>query len=371
MLGSHSFVVDARYRVLKHLGSGSFGCIAGGLDLATNEKIAIKKIANSLEDVDGCKHILREVRLLKHFRDHENVVSLVDIMAPAEGHPWNDVYLVLEKMDTDLHYVIHSNQQLSMDHVQWIMYQLIRGLKAIHSAQALHRDLKPSNVLVNANVDVKICDFGLARGVDASCSPKRHGKLAGTTAHTPLTEYVVTRWYRAPELLVQNHEYDTGVDMWSVGCILAECLSRQVLFKGKDYLHQTRVIVEALKPDEATLVRTVEHGAAKDYIRALSKLEHKPIRDRMPPDAHPLALALLERLLAFDAADRPTAADALGDAYFSCLHGLNDEPDAPPFDFAFEAEGVSEAELRDLVYEEMLEFQPELAARHMEQPMSA
>ena len=113
--------------------------------------------------------------------------------------------------------------------LQYFLYQFLRGLKYVHSANVLHRDLKPSNLLLNANCDLKIGDFGLAR----------------TTSETDfMTEYVVTRWYRAPELLLNCSEYTAAIDIWSVGCILGEIMTRQPLFPGKDYVHQLRLITE-------------------------------------------------------------------------------------------------------------------------------
>lgn len=113
--------------------------------------------------------------------------------------------------------------------LQYFLYQLLRGLKYVHSANVLHRDLKPSNLLLNANCDLKIGDFGLAR----------------TTSETDfMTEYVVTRWYRAPELLLNCTEYTAAIDMWSVGCIFGEIATREPLFPGKDYVHQLRLITE-------------------------------------------------------------------------------------------------------------------------------
>lgn len=112
---------------------------------------------------------------------------------------------------------------------QYFLYQLLRGLKYVHSANVLHRDLKPSNLLLNANCDLKICDFGLAR----------------TTSESDfMTEYVVTRWYRAPELLLNCSEYTTAIDIWSVGCILMEIALREPLFPGKDYVQQLQLITE-------------------------------------------------------------------------------------------------------------------------------
>ena len=136
-------------------------------------------------------------------------------------------------MDTDLTQIIKSEQPLTEEHYKFFLYQLLRGLKYIHSAQIVHRDLvlyffikKPRNLLVNSNCDLKICDFGLAR-------PLFHNIKANV-----LTEYVATRWYRAPELLLSAQHYTTSVDMWSVGCIFAEMLQRKPFLPGTDTKNQ-------------------------------------------------------------------------------------------------------------------------------------
>lgn len=115
---------------------------------------------------------------------------------------------------------------------QYFLYQLLRGLKYIHSAKVIHRDLKPSNLLLNANCDLKICDFGLARP---------------TSENEFMTEYVVTRWYRAPELLLNSSDYTAAIDVWSVGCIFMELMNRKPLFPGKDHVHQMRLLTEVNK----------------------------------------------------------------------------------------------------------------------------
>lgn len=116
--------------------------------------------------------------------------------------------------------------------LQYFLYQILRGLKYIHSANVIHRDLKPSNLLLNANCDLKIIDFGLARP---------------TAENEFMTEYVVTRWYRAPELLLNSSDYTAAIDVWSVGCIFMELMNRKPLFPGRDHVHQMRLLVEVKK----------------------------------------------------------------------------------------------------------------------------
>ena len=148
---------------------GAYGLVCSGTNTDTGKKVAIKKIPKAFEDTIDCKRLLREIKILRHFK-HDNVLGLLDILPPPTGkrNDWKDVYIVSELMDTDLHYIIHSKQALTDDHIQYFIYQILRGLKAIHSAKVLHRDLKPNNLLVNKNCDLKICDFGLARGVEDS-----------------------------------------------------------------------------------------------------------------------------------------------------------------------------------------------------------
>jgi tRNA A-37 threonylcarbamoyl transferase component Bud32 len=235
LAGKHTFTVDRNYSLIRVIGSGAYGVVISASDAKTNSNVAIKMVPKAFSDEVDAKRILREIKLLKHFR-HENIVRLIDMMPPNVEYleDFNDVYLVADLMETDLHRIIYSKQKLSTDHVQYFIYQVLRGLKYIHSCKVLHRDLKPSNLLVNSNCDLKICDFGLARGIDGASCPKT------ATGTMLLTEYVVTRWYRAPEIMLACHEYSYPIDVWSVGCIFAELILRKPLFPGDDYIDQVR-----------------------------------------------------------------------------------------------------------------------------------
>lgn len=155
----------------------------------SSTRVAIKRIS-PFEHQMFCLRTLREIRLLRHFQ-HENIISILDIVRPSSFEGFSEVLLIQELMDTDLHRVIRT-QELTPDHCQYFLYQILRGIKALHSAGVLHRDLKPSNLLLNANCDLKICDFGLARSAE---QPQPDSKAF-------LTEYVATRWYRAPEIML-------------------------------------------------------------------------------------------------------------------------------------------------------------------------
>jgi serine/threonine protein kinase len=168
---------------------------------------------------------------------------------------------------------------------------LIRGLKYVHSANVIHRDLKPANILLNANCDLKICDFGLAR------INNNRGFM---------TEYVTTRWYRAPELLLSQESYTSAIDMWSVGCIFAELIGRRPLFNGKNAIDQVTMIIEHVGSLDSNELAKVQSERARDYIRTLPFFRGVPLFD-LYPEANPLALDLIHRLLAFDPAKRMSA----------------------------------------------------------------
>mmetsp|Transcript_8143 Transcript_8143/g.20208 ORF Transcript_8143/g.20208 Transcript_8143/m.20208 type:complete len:384 (-) Transcript_8143:552-1703(-) len=344
------FETTANYAVRKAVGQGAYGLVCSGRNVESGNTVAIKKIPKAFEDTMDCKRLLREIKILRHFR-HDNVLGLVDILPPSGGQAdWKDVYIVSELMDTDLHYIIHSKQPLTDEHFKYFLYQILRGVHAIHSAHVLHRDLKPGNLLVNKNCDLKICDFGLARGVD----PTKSGSQQ-------LTEYVVTRWYRAPELLVENDIYDEGIDIWSVGCILAEFLGRKAIFPGRDYLQQLRLIIEALGPPSASDLSIIQNPQAVEYIKRLPNKPAVPF-STMYPNASGPAVDLLSKMLVFDPRKRISAAKALEHEYLLALHNVNDEPDAPCFDFNFEAEDVTENQLRELIWEQLRRYHPDIGA---------
>jgi serine/threonine protein kinase len=151
--------------------------------------------------------------------EHENILSIKSVLQPESLEKLNELYVVTELMETDLTQIIKSNQPLSEQHVQFFTYQILRGLKYLHSAGILHRDLKPRNLLVNSNCDLKICDFGLSRANIPYL----------LTKSAQMTDYISTRWYRAPEVILSQKQYTGAIDVWSVGCILAELITRKAL----------------------------------------------------------------------------------------------------------------------------------------------
>jgi serine/threonine protein kinase len=152
----------SRYEVTEVVGKGSYGVVAAALDTLTGEHVAIKKINDVFEHVSDATRILREIKLLRLLR-HPDIVQIKHIMLPPSRREFRDIYVVFELMESDLHQVIKANDDLTPEHHQFFLYQLLRGMKYIHAANVFHRDLKPKNILANGDCKLKICDFGLAR----------------------------------------------------------------------------------------------------------------------------------------------------------------------------------------------------------------
>lgn len=349
MVYDSKFVVDSKYVPLKPLGRGAYGVVCSAIDKTTNRKVAIKKIHKAFEDLIDAKRILREVKLLRHFR-HENIIGLRDLMGPTEEAPFDDIYIVLDFMETDLHKIIYSKNELTDEHVQYFIYQILKGLKFIHSAHVIHRDLKPSNLLLNGNCDLKVCDFGLARGVSENVDYE-------------LTEYVVTRWYRAPEVMCSCQDYDHKIDVWSVGCIMAELLGRKPLFPGDDYIKQMNLIFDVLGTPSKQEMDFISNDKALEYIKGLPKKAKKPFATIFK-DANKLGLDLLDKMLTFNPHQRISVDEALAHPYLKALHNPKTEPDCKlPFDFEFEKIEMTKEVIQDLMWGEILLYRAELKAR--------
>uniref|UniRef100_A0A8C9U718 mitogen-activated protein kinase n=1 Tax=Serinus canaria TaxID=9135 RepID=A0A8C9U718_SERCA len=284
----------------------------------------VKKLSRPFQSLIHARRTYRELRLLKHMK-HENVIGLLDVFTPATSiENFNEVYLVTNLMGADLNNIVKC-QKLTDDHIQFLIYQLLRGLKVLFESR---------------NLNVVILDFGLARQTDDE-----------------MTGYVATRWYRAPEIMLNWMHYNQTVDIWSVGCIMAELLKGKALFPGNDYIDQLKRIMEVVGTPSSELLKKISSEHARKYIESLPHMPQQDLK-AVFRGANPLAVDLLEKMLILDSDKRITASEALAHPYFVQYHDPDDEPEAELYDESIENKERTIDEWKELTYEEVNSFKP-------------
>ncbi|XP_029193217.2 mitogen-activated protein kinase 4-like [Acropora millepora] len=321
----------------KLIGTGGSGTVYSSIDCETNQRVALKRLL--LRDQTNCQAALREITILKKL-EHDNVVKLTKVV-DSEGLPVqessledingaSELFLVEELLDSDLHQILQSNGKLREDYVKLFLYQILRGLKYIHSANIAHRDVKPSNILVDSKtLLLSVGDFGRSRIIDPAYSHSGY-----------LTHRVSTLWYKAPELLLNSSLYDGSVDIWAAGCVFAEMLLGKPLFEGKHEIEQLEVILDSvsltdeewsdLKPQIPE--KTASNREKGQGIPLGSKFTRMDIQ----------ALDLLVKMLQFNPQNRISAEEALAHPYLRqysfpcdepiCLEPLHIEDEVGDFD---------------------------------------
>ncbi|CAH0479314.1 unnamed protein product [Peronospora belbahrii] len=365
-----NFNVDSKYQPIEAIGQGSYGVVCSVRNTQTYEKLAIKKITPMASDEWDATHTLREIRLIRWLGAHENIISLKDLSMCKEK---DELYMMMELADTDLHRLIQSSCLLTEGHIRIIMYQVLSGVKAMHDNGILHRDLKPGNLLLNQDCELKVTDFGLARMMP---NKSQSGlKQNSDDRVSMMTEYVVTRWYRPPELmLAPNGSYDGAVDMWSIGCILGELIARKPLFPGTDFMNQlTRVFQVLPVPEPEDRGYTIEKGALK-FLSSLPPPASHALEDKLGDAAGPQVRDLLRRLLCFNPKKRISVDDALAHPFFD---GIRDEwGEITPLhlphslEFAFETQSLPLTTLRQYIWDEVLAFADCSAKRPESKPQT-
>lgn len=302
-----------KYEVGQRIGKGAYGIVWKARDRKTGKTIALKKIFDAFQNSTDAQRTFREIMFLQELNavHHENIIRLLNVLKADND---KDIYLVFEYMEINLHAVIRANI-LEEIHKKYILYQAIKALKYMHSGELLHRDMKPSNLLLNSDCHVKICDFGLARSIADTSDEKSH----------VLTDYVATRWYRAPEILLGSTYYTKGVDMWSIGCILGELLGGQPMFPGESTANQLERILEVTGKPTKEDMKPIKARFTQEMIDGIT-IKRPITLQQLYPNASPDALDLLTKLLRFNPEKRLSAEEALRHPYLTQFHNPEEEP---------------------------------------------
>lgn len=279
---------SSRYIDRVKLGEGTYGEVYRAVDSETHQNVALKIMKSNQEDEGISPFSFREVSTLRSI-SHPNIISLLDVIAKPKT-----LMLVFEYVPVDLMKYLHF-QAMHMDLLRSYAFQLIAGVYYLHTHQIIHRDIKPANLLLNKDGMLKICDFGLARNFSV-----------------PMRQYspgVVTLWYRAPELLFEPKCYDISIDIWSVGCVIAEMVLRRPLFKGDsdiDLIHKIFSILGT--PDDLSVLK---------YFSTLDIPVYPPknLMEVLNTDDEYLC-DLISKMLRFNPANRISALEALRHPFF-------------------------------------------------------
>lgn len=288
-----------RYTTIRQLGDGTYGSVLLGRSIESGELIAIKKMKRKFYSWEECMN-LREVKSLKKL-NHANVVKLKEVIRENDH-----LYFIFEYMKENLYQLIKERNKLFPESaIRNIMYQILQGLAFIHKHGFFHRDLKPENLLCMGPELVKIADFGLAREIRSK---------------PPYTDYVSTRWYRAPEVLLRSTNYSSPIDVWAVGCIMAEVYTLRPLFPGASEIDTIFKICQVLGTPKKT-----DWPEGYQLSSAMNFRWPQCVPNNLKtliPNASSEAIQLLRDMLQWDPKKRPTASQALRYPYFQVGHPL-------------------------------------------------
>ncbi|XP_029104285.1 mitogen-activated protein kinase 15 isoform X1 [Scleropages formosus] len=349
--------ISQKYEIKRRLGKGAYGIVWKAIDRTTGDVVAVKKIFDAFRNRTDAQRTFREIMFLQEFGDHANIIKLLNVIRAQND---KDIYLVFEYMETDLHAVIKKGNLLKDIHKRYIMYQILKATKFLHSGNVIHRDQKPSNILLDTDCFVKLCDFGLARSL---C------QMQEDPGNPTLTEYVATRWYRAPEILLGSSRYTKGVDMWSLGCILGEMLLGKPLFPGTSTINQIEKIMTVIPHPTAEDVCSIKSEYGASVIQRMMLRPQGSLENILPSSVPPDALDLLRCLLVFNPEKRLTAEQALQHPYVSKFHNPAKEPSLD-YDVILPVDDdvqLSVTQYRNKLYEMILEKRSSLRLERLAQ----
>nr|XP_033770998.1 cyclin-dependent kinase-like 4 isoform X2 [Geotrypetes seraphini] len=301
-----------KYEKLAKIGEGSYGVVFKCRNKDSGQVVAIKKFVESEDDPVIKKIALREIRMLKQLK-HANLVNLLEVFRRKRK-----LHLVFEYCDHTVLNELEKNPSGVADHMtKNILWQILQAVNFCHKHQCIHRDVKPENILITKQGVIKLCDFGFARILSGTASCEGEKSLHRAHPGDDYTDYVATRWYRAPELLVGDTQYGAAVDIWAIGCVFAELLSGQPLWPGKSDMDQLYLIIRTLGnliPRHQYIFRSNQffHGAS---IPELEPEDMETLEQKFPNIA-PAVQSFMKGCLKMNPDDRFSCEQLLESSYF-------------------------------------------------------
>lgn len=345
--------ITNRYEIIQKIGKGAYGVVWKAMDKVTHQLVALKKIFGAFRNATDSQRTFREISFLKQMEGNPRIVQLLAVYKAVNNL---DLYVVFEILESDVHSVIRANILMDV-HKRYIVWQMLAGLKYLHSRKLIHRDLKPSNLLINSDSTVKLCDFGLARTF-----------TEGNICQNVMTEYVSTRWYRSPELIIGSNYYNEGVDMWAVGCIVAELYAGRPLFPGTSTLDQMERVVALTGPPNSTDINSMHSEFAETMIANLQYNQPRITLKQKLPTADDDTIDFIQRLLVFNPEKRMTVQDALEHKFVAQFHNPEEELacDVPIKLSLSDNKRYSVKDYRNKIYKNFLSKVPEQQANPLE-----